>query len=87
METNNKTTIVDVRTPEEFTEGHFPNAINIPLDQVAQRINEFKEMKKTIIAYCHSGNRSGVAISILKQNGIVDAVNGGGLEDSKQNMK
>ena len=87
MEAVSNTTIVDVRTPEEFTEGHFPNAINIPLDQVAQRINEFKEMPKPIIAYCRSGNRSGIAVSILKQNGIADAINGGGLEDLKQNMK
>ena len=87
MEALNDVTIVDVRTPEEFTEGHFPNAINIPLEQVAQRINEFKEMPKPIIAYCRSGNRSGIAVSILKQNGIADAVNGGGLVDLKQNMK
>ena len=85
--TANNATIVDVRTPEEFTEGHFPNAINIPLDQVAQRINEFKEMPKLIIAYCRRGNRSGIAVSILKQNDIADAVNGGGLHDLKQNMK
>ena len=87
MHTSKTATIVDVRTPEEFTENHFPNAINIPLDQVAQRINEFKEMQKPIIAYCRSGNRSGIAVSILKQNGIADAVNGGGLDDLKQNMK
>ena len=80
-------TIIDVRTPEEFTEGHFPNAINIPLDQVAQRIEEFRKMKKPIIAYCRSGNRSGVAVSILKQNGIAEAINGGGLDDLKQNTK
>ena len=82
--TSNNTTIVDVRTQEEFTEGHFPNAINIPLDQVAQRINEFKEMPKPIIAYCRSGNRSGIAVAILKQNGIADAVNGGGLNELLQ---
>ncbi|RYY01061.1 MAG: rhodanese-like domain-containing protein [Gammaproteobacteria bacterium] len=87
MEAVNDVTIVDVRTPEEFTEGHFPNAINIPLDQVKQRIEEFRKMKKPIIAYCRSGNRSGVAVSILKQNGIADAVNGGSLDDLKQNMK
>ena len=87
MEAVDDVTIVDVRTPEEFTEGHFPNAINIPLEQVAKRINEFIEMPKPIIAYCRSGNRSGIAVSILKQNGIADAVNGGGLVDLKQNMK
>lgn len=84
---NDNTTIVDVRTLEEYAVEHIPSAINIPLDQVAQRINEFKEMPQPIIVYCRSGNRSGIAVSILKQNGIADAVNGGGLDDLKQNMK
>ena len=83
---NNKT-IVDVRTPEEFAENHYPNAINIPLDQVVQRITEFKQMPKPIIAYCRSGNRSGMAISILKQNGITQAVNGGGLNELLESLK
>ncbi len=87
MEAVKDVTIVDVRTPEEYADEHLPNAINIPLDQVAQRIEELKKMKKPIIASCRSGNRSGIAVSILKQNGIADAVNGGGLEDLKQNMK
>lgn len=87
MHTSKTPTIVDVRTPEEYAVEHFPDAINIPLDQLSQRINEFKEMPQPIIAYCRSGNRSGIAVSILKQNGIVHAVNGGGLEDLKQKMK
>jgi phage shock protein E len=65
----------------------FQIAINIPLDQVAQRINDFKEMPKPIVTYCRSGNRSGMAVSILKQNGINDAIKGGGLDDLKQNNK
>jgi phage shock protein E len=80
-DTMNNSTIVDVRTPEEYSGEHFPDAINIPLDQVNQRISEFKEMSKPIIAYCRSGNRSGMAVAILKQNGINDAINGGGLDD------
>ena len=80
-------TIVDVRTPEEFSAEHISNAFNIPLDQVAQRINEFRDMPKPIVAYCRSGNRSGIAVSILIQNGIRDAINGGGIDDLKQTMK
>ena len=79
-------TIVDVRTPEEYAGEHIPNAINIPYDQVAQRINEFKEMQKPIIAYCRSGNRSGIAVETLKQNGITEAINAGSLEDIKKTM-
>jgi len=87
MESLNDVSIVDVRTPEEYLIEHFPNAINIPLDSIAQRIEEFRQMKKPIIAYCRSGNRSGTAVSILKQYGITDAVNGGGIDDLKQNLK
>ena len=86
-EAKNNATIVDVRTPEEFAGQHVPGAINIPLDEVTQRINEFKEMPKPIIAYCRSGNRSGMAVAILKQNGIAEAVNGGGIDDMLQATK
>ncbi len=82
-----KGTIIDVRTPEEFAGEHFPGAVNIPLDQVAQKIDELKEMKKPILAYCRSGNRSGMAVSIMKQQGITNAINAGGLDDLKQANK
>lgn len=82
---NNKPTMVDVRTPEEFAESHFPDAINIPLDMVAARIDEFKTMPKPIIAYCRSGNRSGMAVTILAQHGITEVINGGGLQDLIKN--
>jgi phage shock protein E len=82
-----KGTVIDIRTPEEFSERHYPNAINIPLDQVQQRISEFIDMPKPIVAYCRTGNRSGTAVSILKQNGINDAINAGGLDDLLQQIK
>ena len=81
MEPANKATIVDVRTPEEYAGEHYPNAINIPLDQVAQRL--MSSGKCQIIAYCRSGNRSGMAVSILNEHGITEAANGGDLEDLK----
>ncbi len=82
MNTNAKT-IIDVRTPEEFAPDHIEGAINIPLDQVANRIDEFRSMEQPMVAYCRSGNRSGVAVSILKQNGI-EATNGGGIDDMRK---
>lgn len=74
-------TIVDVRTPAEFSGKHFPGAINIPLDLIGARIHEFRNLPLPIVAYCQSGARSAMAVAILKQNGIAEAVNGGGLED------
>jgi phage shock protein E len=76
-----KASIVDVRTPGEYDEGHYPGAINIPLNELPSRLDEFKEMKTPIVAYCRSGARSGMAVSLLKQSGINEVINGGGLID------
>jgi phage shock protein E len=77
----NNASVVDVRTPGEYVDGHYPGAINIPLNELPQRLDEFKEMKKPIVAYCRSGARSGMAVSVLKQNGFNEVYNGGGLFD------
>lgn len=84
---NGQKTFVDVRTPEEYAGGHVPGAINIPLDQVQNRLDEFKDMPKPIVAYCRSGARSGMATSILKGAGIADVINGGGISDVMQQIK
>lgn len=76
---NGSATIVDVRTPEEFSDGNVAGSINIPLHEVPQRINEFKTMSNIVLC-CASGNRSGQATAFLKQNGI-DCVNGGSWID------
>lgn len=77
----NKASIVDVRTPGEFLEGHYPGAVNIPLNELSERLDELKEMKAPIVAYCRSGARSGMAVSLLKQSGLNEVYNGGGLFD------
>jgi len=77
----NNASIVDVRTPGEYEESHYPGAVNIPLNELSQRLNEFMKMKKPIVAYCRSGARSGMAVSLLKQNGLHEVYNAGGLFD------
>jgi rhodanese-related sulfurtransferase len=73
---NNGAFLVDVRSPGEFAGGSAKGAKNIPLDQVSQRINEFKG-KEQIVVFCRSGNRSGQAQSILEKNGFSNVTNGG----------
>lgn len=75
--------LVDVRTPSEFTEGHVKGSTNIPLDQVANQLDKFKE-KEQIIVFCRSGNRSGQAKMILEQNGFKNVINGGTWQDVKE---
>lgn len=68
--------LVDVRTPGEFSSGSVKGAVNIPLDQIERRIDEFKE-KKTIIVFCRSGGRSSQSKSILERHGFTNVLNGG----------
>ena len=67
--------IVDVRTPEEFSQGSFEGAVNIPLNTVEDNLEQFKG-KEQLVIFCKSGNRSGQAIRILEKNGINGAING-----------
>lgn len=68
--------IVDVRTPGEFNSGHIKGSINIPLDNIQAKTAELKKKNKTIITCCRSGNRSGMAKSMLDGVGIT-CFNGG----------
>jgi rhodanese-related sulfurtransferase len=77
--------LVDVRTEEEFQSGHVEASVNIPLDQVADRIEEF-EGKSAIIVFCRSGGRSGMAKAILTQAGISNVTNGGTWQDVKEHI-
>lgn len=64
--------LVDVRTPEEYAEGHIANAINI--DYFSDSfLEEMEKLDKTkpVIVYCRSGNRSGKCIALLKESGFV----------------
>lgn len=73
--------VVDVRTPAEFDAGHWPDAVNIPLNEVPQRLKEFGPTNQPVVVYCRSGNRSGRAQKILKEAGYTDVTNGGGLAE------
>jgi glyoxylase-like metal-dependent hydrolase (beta-lactamase superfamily II)/rhodanese-related sulfurtransferase len=68
--------VLDVREPEEFTGplGHIPNAILIPLGELADRAGELSR-DRPIVAVCRAGSRSAQAISTLQQNGFTDIAN------------
>jgi phage shock protein E len=78
---NPSTIVVDVRSPWEFESNHIPGSKNIPLEEVPYKVEEFKSFKNPVVLYCRSGNRSGMAVSILKQNGVTEVYNGGAIAD------
>jgi rhodanese-related sulfurtransferase len=65
-----------VRTPDEFSAGHFPEAVNIPVDELRARIGELPG-ERQIAVYCQVGQRGYLATRILRQKGF-NAVNVGG---------
>jgi phage shock protein E len=77
---NKKTTIVDVRTPQEFSENRVETSINIPLNVIPEKIKELKEMQP-IVMCCAAGIRSGQAVEFLKSNGFGEVYNGGSWND------
>ncbi len=70
--------ILDVRTKNEFEDGHIKNSINIPVNTLLQNLNKLKNKNTTIITCCATGNRSGMAKRVLKSKGYNQVYNGGG---------
>jgi rhodanese-related sulfurtransferase len=63
--------ILDVRTPEEFAEGHVPGAINISHDELAARLAEIESARDAeVVVYCRSGRRAGIAEELLRAEGF-----------------
>jgi NADPH-dependent 2,4-dienoyl-CoA reductase/sulfur reductase-like enzyme/rhodanese-related sulfurtransferase len=71
--------VVDVRTPDEYSMGAFPGAVNIPLDELTGRLDELGDKDREIIVYCASGARSAYAQRFLQGEGFNNLTNGGGL--------
>ncbi|MFN3341421.1 MAG: MBL fold metallo-hydrolase [Flavobacteriales bacterium] len=65
--------IIDVRKPGEFEAEHVENAISLPLDFIAEKMNVLDKNKHYFV-HCKSGYRSMIAVSILKANGITNLV-------------
>lgn len=76
----NEGTIVDVRSYEEFSGGNVAGSINIPLNEISERVEELKKLKAPLVLCCASGNRSGQAQHFLSQLGI-ECHNGGSWLD------
>ena len=68
--------LVDVRTPQEFAEGHLPGAVNVELDRLeALAPTALPDRNAHLLVYCHSGNRSSFAVQILERMGYTRLVN------------
>lgn len=73
--------LLDVRTAQEYQEGHIPNSRNVPLQQI-DKVGSVAENKAApLFVYCYSGARSSQACSILQRMGYTNVNNIGGIAD------
>lgn len=77
--------IIDVRTQEEFKQGHIKGAINIPLNGLTSQMSKLNK-DKPVITCCASGVRSGQASGLLKSNGFTKVYNGGGWKGLQRQL-
>ena len=62
--------LLDVRTPAEYAGGHLDGAVNIPLQQLADRLTELRPTDRPLVVYCRSGARSRQATELLREAGF-----------------
>lgn len=71
--------LLDVRTPEEYAEGHIEGSKNIPLQSIERTESVIKDKSTQIFVYCRSGARSAQATNILKRMGYTNVEDIGGI--------
>lgn len=82
MKNESEIIILDVRTGEEFSEGHIPGAINLANEAIGEEeIPQLPDKDQMILVYCRSGNRSKQASEKLVDLGYTNVVEFGGILD------
>ncbi|EPD31439.1 rhodanese-like domain-containing protein [Gleimia europaea] len=80
-------TVLDVRTPAEYAEGHLDGAVNIDVtDPGFEDAIASLDPNGTYSVYCRSGNRSGKAVAIMEQKGFTNVTNVGGVEQASATL-
>lgn len=81
---NNNALLIDVRSPQEFKEGHIKDAISIPYYEMYKKADkELKDKMQPIILYCNTGNRTKKAAEILKKMGYINIIDEYNIEEEK----
>ena len=71
--------LIDVRTPQEYADGHIPGSINVPLQAIVQVEEAVPELDTPLFVYCLSGARSRRAAAFFEKLGYSDVRNIGGI--------
>ncbi|OHW61782.1 thiosulfate sulfurtransferase PspE precursor [Andreesenia angusta] len=82
LQSENPPILLDVRSPGEYQVGHIPGSSNVPVQFVADTMNQNNiQLDKTLVLYCQSGARSAQACQILRNLGYTAVYNFGGIRN------
>lgn len=82
MEKESGYLLVDVRTAEEYEEGHIPGAILLPIEEIREgKLDTLPDHDQTILVYCRTGRRAEDAAAILVKEGYSNVYAIGGIFD------
>ncbi len=82
LQKDDKTLLIDVRTPEEYNEGHIEGSLLIPLDTLEANLPKLANSKdRPLIVYCRSGARSAIASRLLADHGFKPLNVSGGINE------
>lgn len=76
---NTNAVLLDVRTVDEYSQGHIEGSMNIPLQNIYSVKNNIPDLDKPIYVHCLSGGRSAQATSVLKSMGYTKVTDIGGI--------
>lgn len=80
--------VIDVRTVAEFEARHLPGAINIPLNEVKDKVPlQFTNRSQVLLLHCRSGHRSGIAVRELRELGYTNVFNLGSFHQAEKVLK
>ncbi|MCI8940544.1 MAG: rhodanese-like domain-containing protein [Dorea sp.] len=71
--------LLDVRTPQEYQEGHIPGSKSVPLQTINNVVSAVQSKETPLYVYCYSGSRSSKAVSMLQRMGYTNVTNIGGI--------
>lgn len=71
--------LLDVRTPQEYREGHIPGSKSVPLKTIDKVASVVKAKDTPLYVYCYSGARSRQAVNMLQRMGYTNVINIGGI--------
>ena len=75
----NDAILLDVRSKDEYHEGHIPSSKNIDIESIDNAAFEIANKDTPIFVYCYSGSRSSIAVNALKEMGYQNVKNIGGI--------